>query len=79
MVEHLVTNNDSAEDSLGSVLKWVLLAVAVVTFALFGWATQRTYQLAPPTPARFAAPNGASVFTGADIVAGKARFPRAAL
>ena len=67
------------QDPVGNVLKWVLLAVAVVTFALLGLATSRTYQGAPPTPVRFVAPGGTAVLTAADIVAGKAGFQRADL
>ena len=37
-----------AEDSISNVLKWVLLAVAVVTFGLLGWSTVLTYEQAPP-------------------------------
>ena len=69
----------SHEDATSSVLKWVLLAVAVVTFGLLGWATSRTYRLSPPTPARFLAPDGSAVLTAADIEAGKAGFQRADL
>ena len=67
------------EDAVGIVLKWTLLLVAVATFALLGWATGQTYRLAPPTPARFVAPDGITVLTAADIVAGKASFQHADL
>ncbi|MHB1870259.1 MAG: nitric-oxide reductase large subunit [Steroidobacteraceae bacterium] len=67
------------DDALGNVLKWTLLLVAIATFALLGWATGRTYQLAPPIPARFVAPDGITVLTAADIVAGKAGFQHADL
>ena len=40
-------------DPVSSVLKWVLLAVALLTFALMAWATTATYGLAPPQPDRF--------------------------
>ena len=79
MTDPLTTPAGAREDRIGGVLKWVLLAVAVVTFALFGWATSRTYELAPPTPVRFVATDGATVLTGADIEAGKAGFQRADL
>ena len=46
----------SSDDPVSNALKWVLLGVAVVTFALLGLATQRTYQGAPPTPVRFSPP-----------------------
>jgi nitric oxide reductase subunit B len=42
-------------DRVSNVLKWILLAVAVVSFALFAWATVLTYERAPsrhgPLPA----------------------------
>jgi nitric oxide reductase subunit B len=79
MTDQRKTEVGVAEDGAASVLKWVLLAVAVVTFALFGWATSRTYELAPPTPTRFVAPDGSTVLSAADIVAGKAGFQRADL
>ena len=79
MTDPVTMSATAHEDGVGNVLKWVLLAVAVVTFAPFGWATRRTYQLAPPTPERFVAPNGATVLTAADIEAGKAGLQRADL
>jgi hypothetical protein len=39
-----------AEDAVSSVLKWILLVVAIGCFALFAWATLRTYQRAAPAP-----------------------------
>jgi nitric oxide reductase subunit B len=74
-----VTSASIAEDPVGNTLKWVLLAVAVVTFAMLGWATTRTYALAPPIPASFLAPDGTPLFTVGDIVEGKAGFQRADL
>lgn len=32
-------NQGLASDPVSNVLKWVLLAVAIVTFGLMGWAT----------------------------------------
>lgn len=32
-------------DAVSAVLKWVLLAVAIVTFAMMAWATTATYRL----------------------------------
>src|SRR5690348_6404441 len=66
-------------DGVSNVLKWILLAVAVLSFALFGWATKKTYERAPPEPARFVTAAGATVMTNADIVAGKAGFQKADL
>jgi nitric oxide reductase subunit B len=68
-----------AEDRVSNVLKWVLLAVAIVSFALFFWATVRTYEKAPPQPDRFTTTGGATVMTSADIVAGKGGFQKADL
>ena len=79
MTAQAVSLARTRDDPVGNVLKWVLLGVAVVTFALLGLATSRTYQGAPPTPARFLAPDGTPVLTAADIVAGKAGFQRADL
>lgn len=69
----------SAEDAVSNILKWVLLLVAIGTFAGLGWATWETYRAAPPQPDRYVAADGAVVMTNADIVAGKAGFQRADL
>ena len=61
-------------DPVSNVLKWVLLVVAVLTFALLAWATTATYRLAPPQPDRFVGADGAVLMTDADIVAGKGGF-----
>lgn len=52
---------------VGHVLKWTLLAVAVVTFALLGLATKQTYRGAPPIPAQIAGPDGAALIFATDI------------
>jgi nitric oxide reductase subunit B len=67
------------QDAVSNVLKWVLLAVAIVTFAILAWATTATYQLAPPHPERFLDADGTVVMTGNDIVAGKGGFQKADL
>lgn len=66
-------------DPVSSVLKWVLLLVAMVTFGLLAWATTLTYRMAPPQPDRFIAANGTVLMTGDDIVAGKGGFQKADL
>jgi nitric oxide reductase subunit B len=66
-------------DPVSDVLKWILLAVAVICFALFFWATAITYERAPPQPERFTAADGTPVMTASDIVAGKAGFQQADL
>jgi nitric oxide reductase subunit B len=68
-----------SEDPVGRVLRWVLLATAIVCFAMIAWATLRTYGGSPPIPARFVATDGSVVMTGADIVAGKSGFQKADL
>ncbi len=67
------------EDPVSNVLKWVLLAVAVVTFAILGWTTVVTYRQAPPIPDRLVGSDGALVMSATDIVAGKAGFQQADL
>ncbi len=68
-----------ADDPISNILKWVLLAVAVICFALFFWATAVTYERAPPQPERFVGADGATIMTAADIVDGKAGFQKADL
>ena len=67
------------EDPVSSVLKWVLLAVAIVTFGLLAWATTVTYRTVPPQPDRFSSRDGTVLMTAADIVAGKGGFQKADL
>jgi nitric oxide reductase subunit B len=67
------------EDPVSNVLKWILLAVAVATFALLGWMTDLTYKAAPPFPDRFVSTGGALLMSAADIQAGKAGFQKADL
>ena len=67
------------EDAVSNVLKWVLLAIAIATFALLAWATTATYRLAPPQPDRFLSGDGTVLITNDDIVAGKGGFQKADL
>jgi nitric oxide reductase subunit B len=66
-------------DPVSNVLKWVLLVVAIGTFAALGWTTVLTYQAAPPFPDRFVISGGAVLMTAADIQDGKAGFQKADL
>jgi nitric oxide reductase subunit B len=68
-----------SRDPVSNVLKWILLVVAIVTFALLGLATSVTYYRAPPQPDRFVTSSGETLMTGDDIVAGKAGFQKADL
>ncbi len=73
------TAANRTEDPVGNVLKWILLGVAVVTFALLGLATKYTYQGAPPIPDHIVGPDGAVLISSSDVVAGKAGFQKADL
>ena len=73
------TRKSINEDPVGRVLRWVLLATAIVCFALIGWATLRTYRDSPQIPTGFTGVDGTVVMTGADIVAGKSGFQKADL
>lgn len=66
-------------DPVSNVLKWVLLAVAIITFAVLGWTTVLTYQTAPPFPDRFVTSRGGVLMSAVDIQAGKAGFQKADL
>lgn len=67
------------KDSVSNVLKWVLLGVAVVSFAILGWAAKITYSTVPPQPDKFLTEFGETLITGEDIVAGKGGFQKAGL
>jgi len=71
--------DQQAEDPVSNVLKWVLLVVAIASFAILGWTTKLTYEAAPPFPDRFVAADGTPLMTAADIVSGKAGFQKADL
>ena len=73
------TSQNPADDRVSNILKWVLLAVTIMSFGLFFWATAVTYDRAPPRPNRFIAPDGSTVLTASDIVSGKAGFQKADL
>src|ERR1700724_1047018 len=68
-----------ARDPVSNVLKWVLLIVAVVSFAILGWTAKLTYEAEPPFPDQFVTPGGTVLMTAADIVSGKAGFQKADL
>lgn len=74
-----VMSNASNPDPVARVLKWILLAVGIITFAVLAWGTWVTYRQAPPLPAQFLAPGGQLIMTDKDIAAGKAGFQRADL
>jgi hypothetical protein len=61
-----------SEDPVSKVLKWVLLGVGIVTFAILAWTVKLTYEAAPPFPERFVARDGAVLMTASNIRAGKA-------
>jgi len=67
------------EDPVSNILKWILLAVAIGSFALFAWATVLTYERAAPQPDRLVAAGSTALMTADDILAGKAGFQKADL
>ena len=67
------------KDPVSNVLKWVLLVVAVISFAILGWTTKLTYEAAPPLPDRFVTSDGTILMTATDIISGKAGFQKADL
>lgn len=79
MTTAATTSGDVGADRASNVLKWVLFGIAIASFALLGWATDVTYQTAPPQPERFIAADGSVLMTGADIQNGKASFQQADL
>jgi nitric oxide reductase subunit B len=71
--------NQPTKDPVSNVLKWILLCVAIASFAILGWTTKLTYEAAPPFPDRFVTSTGVVLLTAADIQAGKAGFQKADL
>jgi nitric oxide reductase subunit B len=70
---------DPSIDPVSNVLKWILLTVAVATFAVLAWTTGVTYQQAPPFPDRFVTDDGSLLMSAEDIQAGKSGFQKADL
>lgn len=66
-------------DRVTNVLKWILLIIAILAFAVLSWGTVVTYREAPPFPDYFLAPSGEIILTKQDIIAGKSGFQRADL
>jgi nitric oxide reductase subunit B len=79
MTMQSVVVDQAEEDPVSNVLKWILLAVAIICFAIFGWTTKLTYDAAPPFPDRFVTRDGSLLMSADDIVAGKAGFQKADL
>jgi len=71
--------SEPSVDRVSDVLKWILLAVAIVCFALLAWATVLTYEKAPPQPQSFTDRSGTLIMSSGDIVAGKGGFQKADL
>ncbi|HLO20596.1 MAG TPA: cbb3-type cytochrome c oxidase subunit I [Sphingomicrobium sp.] len=66
-------------DPISDILKWILLVVAILCFALMAWATVLTYEKAPPQPLAFTDQSGTVIMTAGDIVTGKGGFQKADL
>ena len=69
----------SSDDPVSNVLKWILLAVAILTFGLLAWATVQTYERVPPQPDAIVSANGNALMTADEIFDGKAGFQKADL
>jgi nitric oxide reductase subunit B len=68
--------DDRAEDRIDRGLRWGLFGVVVVALAILAAGTVVVARGAPPIPERVVAADGSTLFTRADIVAGKAIFQR---
>jgi nitric oxide reductase subunit B len=66
-------------DPVSDILKWILLVVAIVCFALLAWATVLTYEKAPPHPQAFTDGSGNVIMSADDITAGKGGFQKSDL
>jgi nitric oxide reductase subunit B len=76
MVEETIHYN---KDRVSVTLRWLLLAVVIVTFGLLAYMTKVTYQTVPPQPERFVTESGETIMTSGDLYVGKAGFQRANL
>ena len=76
MVEETIHYN---KDRVSVTLRWLLLAVVIVTFGLLAYMTKVTYQPVPPQPERFVTESGETIMTSGDLYVGKAGFQRANL
>ena len=65
------------KDNVSNVLKWILLVVAIVSFAILGWAAKVTYSTVPPQPDTFVSASGEVLITGDDRVEGTGGFHKA--
>ena len=64
------------EDILSPWWRRSAIVTIVLCFCVLGWLTKLTYSDAPPIPERVVGPDGAVLFTNADIVAGQQVFLR---
>jgi len=73
-----LVRHDEAQPNgpLDRLLRWALFAALAVGVVVLIYGTVAAYQGAPPIPDRVIDPNGATVYTRDDIVAGKAVFQR---
>ncbi|MCW5590427.1 MAG: cbb3-type cytochrome c oxidase subunit I [Legionellales bacterium] len=70
---------DYSPDKITTILKWLLLIVALACFGALIWGTYITYQQAPPLPNSFNTPSNKIILSKENIVAGKSGFQRADL
>lgn len=77
--DSLPAGRASPQDRISRVLIWILIAVTIACGAGMLAATHSTYRQAAPIPQAMTAPDGSTVLTYADIVAGKQGFQKADL
>ena len=69
----------SVGDRVDRSLRWGLIVTLIAVIAVLGFGTAVTYRGAPPVPQRVVTPDGAVLYTEADILHGKTVFQRADL
>lgn len=72
-------NQNYERDQVSEILKWVLLAVGIITFSILAFATKITYSTVPPRPDKITTETGATLITADDIVSGKGGFQKSDL
>ncbi len=72
-------NLAKSNDNVATILKWILLATAIICFSALVWGSYLTYQQVPPQPNNFLNTSGNILFSNADVVAGKSGFQQADL
>jgi len=70
----MASEQGSSDGELSPWWRWGVLAVVLAEFAVLFWLAGSSYTVGPPIPARVVGPDGQTVFTGDDIMAGQQVF-----